>query len=209
MTPAQKQRLRLIVALFDKAELVLREIGDLSGKITVPSINELRYVGYHIAKAICHDDDDSIDNELDRAESHCQRAIYDAYESGLVFSLESIQNFRDAYLEHSDIVLLTIPDYITMLEQADAASADIQRYREEHEKNRKRFYEDCAKHYKTIEAIYKKLKNSAEPLIRAQIIKKNSEDRRQTQRYISTVAIAILAIVVAGLIGFITIKLMP
>ena len=91
MNAEKKAKLRQIVGLFDQAENLLKEVEKVCGDLTVPSINQLRYVGYHIARAIVAQHDDSFFDELKKAENHCKRAIYDAYEVGILYFLDGIK----------------------------------------------------------------------------------------------------------------------
>ncbi len=78
--------------------------------LDIPSINELRYFGYHLAKALaCDETQESRQREeLRRAEKHCKRAGYDAVELGILSCSEMIVQFdkdhREAPVLISDVI---------------------------------------------------------------------------------------------------------
>lgn len=45
-----KDRLKELSDLFAEAEAKVKEVEEIDGDIVVPSINELRYVGYHLIR---------------------------------------------------------------------------------------------------------------------------------------------------------------
>ena len=87
--------------LYEKADSFAREIGEVRGEVQIPAINELRYAGHHLLQSI---DDDGVINieSLRKAKSHCERAMYEAAEAGIMFCLDSIKDFRRDY---SDVVI--------------------------------------------------------------------------------------------------------
>ncbi|MDQ6954812.1 MAG: hypothetical protein Q9M20_05155 [Mariprofundaceae bacterium] len=98
MEKCSKDRFMTLRSLFDSAEIKLKETEQLCGDLAIPSVNELRYVGYHITKALCHDvDSNDYNEELLRAERHCKRAVYDANEVGIEYLLRKIANFKEQY----------------------------------------------------------------------------------------------------------------
>ena len=94
--------------LYEKADSFAREVGELRSEVPIPAINELRYAGHHLLQSI--DDDGTIDIEsLGKSKSHCERAMYEAAEAGIMFCLDSIKDFGKDY---SDIVISeVIQDY--------------------------------------------------------------------------------------------------
>ncbi len=51
---SDKESLQEVIDLFDQAESKVKELERLCGELSIPSINQLRYVGYHLTKALCH-----------------------------------------------------------------------------------------------------------------------------------------------------------
>lgn len=122
MTPEQKQSIQEVVDLFDLAERKVKEVEQLSQELSVPSINELKYVGYHLARAFCADDTAELSRQISKGKGHCQRAIYDAHEVGIIYLLERIRAFKERYPKRSHLIAEAIDDYIDKLEIADQAA---------------------------------------------------------------------------------------
>jgi len=151
-----REKLEAIIRLFDEAESKVKEVEQLSSDLSIPSINELRYVGYHLTKALCQQTDGTISSELDKAERHCKRAIYDAVEIGVIYLLEKIQEFQQDYGRSVEIVTV-IPNYIELCAEAHDTREFISHIKENCEKDRDRYYEECQPHYIALKTIYRKL----------------------------------------------------
>lgn len=97
---------------FAEAERRIKLIEWLDGT-DIPSINELRYVGYHILKACQKDDAVQQREELKRADRHCKRASFDALELGLISSFETVKAFQERHATYpvSDV----LSDYHDMM----------------------------------------------------------------------------------------------
>ena len=88
--------------LYETADGFAREIAEFRAEISIPAHNELRYAGHHFLQAIS-DDVELVDGEqLRRAKNHCERAMYEAAEAGIISALDSIRAFRQDY---KDIVV--------------------------------------------------------------------------------------------------------
>lgn len=111
-------RILEIRRLYDQADSLAREVGELRSEVQIPAINELRYAGHHALQAIT--DDGEVDIEvLAKAKSHCERAMYEAAEAGIMFCLDSIKDFGKTY---SDLVISeVIADYPSRLARAQTA----------------------------------------------------------------------------------------
>lgn len=95
--------------LYEKADSFTREVGELRSEVLIPAINELRYAGHHLLQSI--NDNGTIGDveSLRKAKSHCERAMYEAAEAGIMFCLDSIKSFERDY---NDMVISeVIHDY--------------------------------------------------------------------------------------------------
>lgn len=196
MSPAQRDAIKEVIRLFDKAEAKIKEVEQLSQSLSIPSINELRYVGYHLARSYTEEDQRELDNHIDKAKRHCMRAIYDAHEMGIIDMLKLIKLFKEQYTLHSSSVLEVIPTYTEELTKANKASRFIADVKENHKNNRDDYYEHCEPHYKELRDIVDKL-TVAEPLVNQKIEEKKENDQIQTRRFIITVLLMSLGIIVA------------
>lgn len=197
MTPDQKDAIKGIVALFDKAENKVKEVEQFAQELSIPSINELRYVGYHLARAMCENDERELSCQIEKAIGHCKRAIYDAHEIGIIYMLERVRIFKDAYSSHASAVLEVIPAYTGELSSSNKASKFIAEIKEQHRNNRDDYYELCVPHYETLRDIVERL-SQAEPLINTKITEKATQDRRDTRRFIMTISLTVLGITITA-----------
>ncbi|GBE10051.1 hypothetical protein BMS3Abin12_00609 [bacterium BMS3Abin12] len=109
-----------VVRLFEQAESRIKELELLYGDgLACHPINQLRYAGYHITKAIAETNPTGNAEQWKRATRHCQRAIYDASEMAIVYCLNEFKNFGDDYrtVDFSP----TIPDYLDIVEKIEKA----------------------------------------------------------------------------------------
>lgn len=204
MSPPQKDAIKEIIELFDKAEARIKEVEQLSQDLSIPSINELRYAGYHLARSYIEDDPQELDIQIDKARRHCKRAIYDAHEMGIIDLLKVIKLFKEAYTPFSSSVLEVIPRYTEELATANKAKRFISEIKEKHRNKRDDYYKECEPHYKALRDIVDNF-SVAEPLINQKIIEKKENDQKQTRRFITTVALALLGLGISATI--LTLKL--
>ncbi len=71
--------------------------------------NEFRSILYHCMNALSFDDKQSIIKEIDEAQDHTKRAIYDSYEIAVVHLSKYIQDFLKEYSKSK--VIKYIPEY--------------------------------------------------------------------------------------------------
>ena len=104
--------------LYDQADILAREVGELRSEVQIPAINELRYAGHHVLQSIT--DDGAVGIEaFGKAKSHCERAMYEAAEAGIMFCLDSIEDFRKTYRDL--VVSDVIADYHSRLARTQTA----------------------------------------------------------------------------------------
>ena len=107
-----------IKELYDFADRFAREVAESRFEAQIPAINELRYAGHHVLNSF--GEGGTVDEEeLRKAKGHCERAMYEAAEAGIMFYLESINAFK---MEYKDLVVSeVIPDYYKHLARAQKA----------------------------------------------------------------------------------------
>ena len=74
----------------------------MRSEVAIPATNELRYAGHHLLQSINEDGMVHDEEYLRKAKSHCERAMYEAAEAGIMSALEQINDFRKDY---KDIVV--------------------------------------------------------------------------------------------------------
>lgn len=139
-----------LMTAFIDAERRIKRVEWIETKLQIPSINELRYVGYHLFKAFSYiENADKQAEEISRAKRHCKRASYDALELGIIHVLEDIRDFKEEF--HDFPVSDVVPDYLDKLKQISS----IQKFLENSagSEDRDSYYEECEKNLSTLEEI--------------------------------------------------------
>ena len=95
--------------LYEAADTFAREVAEFRHAIAIPAHNELRYAGHHLLQALGDSGQVADEEQLRRACSHCERAMYEAAEAGIISLLESIAQFQKDF---KDIVVAeVVPTY--------------------------------------------------------------------------------------------------
>ena len=202
MRADQKKQIQEIISLFRNAERLVKRIEKLESALSIPSINELRYVGYHLCCALVGDgcldpqgtptneiadtrsEDERFDRQIASAMRHCKRALYDAHEIGIVHHLESIRAFDKKYASDSDLVLEVVPDYPGLLAYADDASTLLDQVKEKNHEDRDAYYEEAEPYHNRLGELAKNLRIQ-DSLVMKQVKrrrKKEAEERAEKLR---------------------------
>lgn len=182
-----------IISLFDKAEREIKQIERLNDELPMPSINELRYSGYHIARAWTAqqgDDATTMADELTKAKRHAERALYDAYEIGIQYHLGRIGGFKKDYKNFN--VSSVLKDYADLRAQANQANKHIQEVAEHTVGQREQHYQACAEHYARVAQIADRLDEARDDInaaIRADVM--------VTRRWAIGIVLGIMSLIIA------------
>ena len=199
---AEKQaKLQQIVNLFDEAENLLKEVEKICSDLSIPSINELRYVGYHIARSLVAQNADSFSNEIKKAENHCKRAIYDAYEVGILYFLDEIKCFKKNNGSRSEIVCQVLPDYMDCLKASDEAVAKITAIERDCKDSRERYYQEIRPYYQTLYDIQKKLNYAESTIQDIEYRTQQSIAEKESKSFIKQIKLAAVSVLVGAFIG--------
>ena len=194
MLSAEQDKLHRLVQLFETAEKHVKKAEDVNGNIVIPSINELRYFGYHIAKALLAEDDPAtLAKEIEKAEGHAKRAIYDASEALIVFYLEKAEQFHIRH-QDSDSIVEILPEYIDYLDQLEQIKTQIHEIRDNQDayRNRDQYYEQTLPFIDSLSRIVSKFQK-ANPLIIKRDRKKAKGVMLLTATLIATIVGSLLA----------------
>lgn len=96
--------------LYNTAEADLKNVGREQDALIVTGVNQCRYVGQHLLRALVSTDEVSIRSNLDAAKKHAQRAIYDINDSAIQFYIRRIDDFRDKHFPTVDFASI-VPNY--------------------------------------------------------------------------------------------------
>ena len=79
------------------ADALAKEVSLIVGNAVIPAQNELRNAGYHLLKSL-RDGTEVVDvDHIKRAIDHCERAMYDAAEVGLISTIDSMDSFLNRF----------------------------------------------------------------------------------------------------------------
>lgn len=197
-----KEKLSELSELFVKAEQLIKRSEQFSDGVVIPSINELRYFGYHLLQAILDDQDQTkINDQLIKAESHAKRAIYDASESIVLFHLMKAEDFQERF-SSSIFVTDVLPNYIELRQQLQNAKDQIDQLRQNQSayKNRDQYYDQCLPHMEVLINIVQQFE-----IAKPEIIKKDNykadQDLQAARRHDITIGLTLLGSVIALVIG--------
>lgn len=175
-----------LTRLFQKAEDKLKLVERLHDEgLVVPSVNELRYSGYHLLRALNTTDPEERSGHIDRAERHCCRAIYDAVEVSILDRLEAIRRFEDDYRLVE--VTRVLPNYVELRGRVRKAEELITTTDED---DRERYYDICEQHYSELERVAATLED-ARPELNKQL--------RNSRRGAMVAAVSLLVALVGAL----------
>lgn len=139
---------------YETADQFAREVGERRSLVSIPAHNELRYAGHHFMESVGADDAEAV--ELRRKSfSHCQRAMYEAAEAGIMSLLREINTFKDDY--RNLVVSSVVPNYAMILTAAREAQAALARGRsdrnsvEEHVEEYMAIYRNLLEHVNVLD----------------------------------------------------------
>lgn len=143
-----------------------------------PPVNQLRYVAFHILKANSANsanNDGLEEDELEKAKNHCQRAIFDASEIGIIYYLWEVKVFQQDYRKAE--ITNIVPNYFDICTKANDANDFIQKMTKETISNHS---DSRTKQYQESVAIFDGLANSVKLLTvaRPEMNKRIESERR-------------------------------
>lgn len=105
--------------LYEQADSFSREVTEFRSEVSIPAHNQLRYAGHHFLQAL--NDDGAIvdDDALRKAINHCERAMYEASEAGLVELMDELKLFRRIY--QGITIRDLVPEYHQLVTKAEKA----------------------------------------------------------------------------------------
>ncbi len=89
--------LRTLHDLYDEADRSVRAVTEFADEVMIPPVNELRYAGHHALQAAAATSAEKRVEHIRKAHGHCERALYDAAEIGIMEAVQVIGEFRSAF----------------------------------------------------------------------------------------------------------------
>ena len=185
--------------LYEAADRFAREVGEFRQAIPIPAHNELRYAGHHLLQALDDSGEIADEEQLRRACSHCERAMYEAAEAGVISLLRSLAQFQQDY---KDVVVAEVmPAYSDCKAMARKARELLVRGR-----SKAVAPTETASEYMQA---FRELRAASEQLddARDDLNAKLTDQRRGTRRFIIQTAIALLGVV--GTVALIVFRVVP
>lgn len=172
-----------VKAKFTEAERILKIVEQLHNQgMVVPAINELRYAGFHILKALTATEQDGQNEQLGRAAKHCKRAYYDAVEVGIEDCLATFFVFQDDY--KMILIQSIVPTYKDTLAIVDDVTEFIVSTKKD---ERDEYYEELYEKYTVLKESVKCLDR-----MRPELNKSMRSDRTKATRVVIGLCIAFL-----------------
>ena len=107
--PTALQSISELAAAYKIADKSAREVAQFRSAVAVPAINELRYAGHHLLLSLDGTAPVLKPDDIRKATNHCERAMYDAAEAGIIFAIEEIACFQIDY--KNVVVSRVVTDY--------------------------------------------------------------------------------------------------
>ena len=183
--------IREIRDLYNLAEADLKAVGRIRNELVVASVNQLRYAGQHLVRALAAEDAATVVRELDASKRHAQRAIYDVNDAAIQFYIYEIERFRT---QHPVNLNAVVPDYAEIIESVDRALQHIKEVEYVNRSNRGMSYEQARADVAALERAHRKLV-SARPDVIAEMNRQN----RVTRTTWLSIFLTVLAILIGVL----------
>ncbi len=196
ITTKYKEKVTYLFECFRIAENEIKKFEKQYGEAPIPSINQLRYAGYHIAEAAQNNSSEvSITTHIEKAVNHCKRSKYDTHETSSTLVLERIKDFNERYRKVTETQKV-ISDYSTILGEVNDVSENLQETIPNDFASRDEYYMAVEEGNKKLKRILKKLEES-EPAIEALVDENNNLRKRDTRRFTIQIVLAIIGAIIS------------
>mgnify|MGYP001791492693 CR=1 FL=1 len=182
---------------FKQAEKAIKIIEVYHDDLVIPSVNQLRYAGFHLTKYLVNPDDQT---QLHKAAFHCERANYDALETGLTYLAEQFVTFKEDFCD------VQIGPHLPEFRNYKKEFREIQAFVIEHSntEERQNHIDECYEHYMRLKEIVEDM-----DLSRDDLNKEKEKERRSSRRFQLGAMIATATLVVAIIAVIVTIIISP
>lgn len=106
---------------YAKTSALLKQIEWEDEGLTIPVVNELRAVGFHLLLHLKAEDDTTRQRELDKAIGHVKRAYFDINEIVLLYYLEELNQIDEKVRGYSFVLAKHIDEYSAKIKAAKQA----------------------------------------------------------------------------------------
>ena len=113
---------------YAEADEFSREVAAFRSEAAIPALNELRYAGHHLLRSLPDDGGEPDPAQLTRAVAHCERAMYEAADAGIISALDTIDTFRRDY--KNVVIADIVPKYFEIVGLARRATDSLKATRQ-------------------------------------------------------------------------------
>jgi hypothetical protein len=181
-----------IQKLYNEAESFIKRVENHRLELVFPAVNELRYAGHHLLNALAATDNPAKhDSELRKAEGHCQRAMYEASESGLTYFLGLLHAFADDF--RKVVITQVVPDYLEILALARETRSMLVEGRLERS--------SAETHASQYMEMFTKLESKIDILEvgRSELNKIREDQQKGTRRFLLTTGLVAIGVIFSGI----------
>jgi len=193
-------KIATLIEIFTDAENKIKSIERETSELSIPSINQLRYVAYHLIEILKNSE--NIDEELDKAINHAKRAKYDVLEISCLYYLEEIKEFQDKYSQYTETIEI-LPEYIKLMTDTQKNADEINKI---DEKDKIQYYEKISSFNEKLKSISRTL-NNAIPLINKKIEENNTKAIKENRKFMITIGLTLIGIIISASIAVVKLDL--
>ncbi|MEG0025095.1 MAG: hypothetical protein RR719_07100 [Akkermansia sp.] len=188
----------LLYSEFAKAEKAVKDYEHLAAELPVPSINELRYAGFHAVQAIKLgiSEHDKCHELLDRAIRHSRRAYYDVLEYDVMLMTKKVEAYQRVYEGYEYLAASIIPGYIDHIKKLNALG-ELLGSAHELDKESPVYIDGCGEQISVMRNFINDFLSAQEPLYAAIAHEQKSSHISWIQCIIGIVASFVLGIIVS------------
>ncbi|MDE2930756.1 MAG: hypothetical protein OXQ27_07510 [Chloroflexota bacterium] len=124
--------------LYDTAEQDLKTVGREQNVLIVAGVNQCRYAGQHLSRALAATEHETVVEELAAANRHLRRAVYDINDAAIQFYLGEIEAFKKRFPIN---LSQHIPAYGNVMSAVVAAKEHIEEASQQNHGNRETLYD--------------------------------------------------------------------
>ena len=187
-----QDEIRELRDLYKKAEDAIHSLGITGSGVDTAAVNELRYAGNHLLRALTTDSKAEADDQMVRATRHCQRALYDAYDGAIYYQLDQFKVFRNDY--RTVVITEVVSDYLDIATRMNAARDTLEEARRS-TSDRSAYYAKVEERYGSMAADMDRLSAAREELNKKIVEKSVSFTRWAVNALIAIAGVAAGAIV--------------
>ena len=193
-------KITALIEIFADAENKIKSIERETSELSIPSVNQLRYVAYHLIEILKNSE--NIDEELDKAINHAKRAKYDVLEISCLYYLEEIKEFQDKYSQYTETINI-LPEYIKLMTDTQKNADEINSINQE---DKVKYYEKVNSYNEELKTISRTLNNTI-PLINKKIEENNTKAIKENRKFMITMGLTVIGILISASIAVVKLDL--